>query len=482
MQPGGLLAAPPASIEALTARERDQLEAALKHRFMAGNHNMHPTTADGAVADLPSVPAQAQEAMQAWLMVQSARLRHIDPQAVERAIPHIKRLHFFGMPREGHRVRYDSDALPQEARASLRNAHAFSARPEYAVALNNMLALLESDRPLHPVLRSQVMAAFNQHRLEERISPPVEAMLRDRGLEALAEQGYRLNSYTGELVSRADRRGTTPAHQPAPMPAPTTELAAVSPPPETVQPPPPALNLTPAQELWLNQTLGLSSEPRPRKGKLPDSAQYQRIKSMPAHDRANLEATLEYMFMAPAGTKPPATVRKALDTWLTAQQVRLRVHSEASLKHHAKVLHSVGNAAKMVMKATVGTSRGQSEFSRFHSEHESAMRPEYAIAINNFLRVMHPSSPLSPEQREHVAARLMYHAHTEGTLSAPVLEELEYHGPLRLAAQEWRLDPVSNEFSPPLRPTVPATDHAGNLIALAVHSPHRRPPRTPSRP
>jgi hypothetical protein len=191
------------------------------------------------------------------------------------------------------------------------------------------------------------------------------------------------------------------------------------------------------------------------------------------------------MFMASAGSTPPETVRKALDTWLTAQQVRLRVHSEASLKHHAKALRSIGNAAKVMMKATVGTSRGQSEFSRFHSEHESAMRPEYAIALNNFLRVLPPSSRLSPELKAHVAARLMYHAETERTISDQVLGELKGYGPLSLAAEGWRLDPRSNVFAPPhARPArVIGLGDPGNSPAthVAIPRPFRHTPLTPSR-
>jgi hypothetical protein len=104
----------------------------------------------------------------------------------------------------------------------------------------------------------------------------------------------------------------------------------------------------------------------------------------------------------------PETARRALEGWLTAQQVRLRVHSKESLKQHAKVLllHPFGNAAKVV-KAKLGGSQSQSqiqsEFSRFHSEHESAKRPEYATALNNFMRVLHPDSPLSPELKEYAA-------------------------------------------------------------------------------
>lgn len=126
--------------------------------------------------------------------------------------------------------------------------------------------------------------------------------------------------------------------------------------------------------------------------------------------------------------------------------MRLRVHSEASLKQHKKALLSFGHAAKVV-KATLGASRGQSEFARFHSEHESANRPEYATALNNFLRVLHPSSPLSDELKQHVAERLTYPAETEGTLSAPVLDAMRRYGPRTLAADGWVLARDSNVFT-----------------------------------
>lgn len=483
MLPGGLLSAPPPSIEALSAHERGQLETALMQRFLDGSHNMHATTADGEVANLPTVPPMALQAMQAWLMVQSARLRHIDPATMERAAPGFLWSYLNTRPGEG--VNMPLEQVQQEGRAYLRaslgNEHSARVRPEYANALNNFLRVLEPNRTLHPVLHSQVVAAFNNHRLEGRISPQVAALVDAHGIEALAEQGYEL-SRTGKFRSRDERWSRTPPRTPehAMVPRPSGEgSSSAASRPEPVQQPP-ALRLNPQGELWMNRTLGLSTVARARTGKLPDSEQYQHIKSMPANDRALMEATLESLFMAPVGTTPPATARSALEAWLTAQQVRLRVHSEASLKQHAKVLHSFGHAAK-VMKAKLGGSQGQSEFSRFHSEHESAKRPEYAIALNNFLRVLHPNSPLSPELKEYVAGRLMYHAETEGTISDQVLGELQHYGPHRLAADGWHLDPLSNEFSPPPQPILTALGLDGTPIGLAVPSPLRHTPRTPPR-
>ena len=490
MLPGGLLSAPPPSIEALSAHERGQLETALMQRFLDGSHNMLATTADGEVANLPTVPPMALEAMQAWLMVQSARLRHIDPTIVERTATPEFLYNFLNTSSSiDHGQRVDMAQVRQEAhahiRASLDNTHPTRIRPEYANALNNFLRVLEPNRPLHPVLHSQVVAAFNNHRLEGRISPQVAALVDAHGIEALAEQGYEL-SRTGKFRSRDERWGRTPPRTPehAMVPRPSGEgSSSAASRPEPVQQPP-ALRLNPQGELWMNRTLGLSTVARARTGKLPDSEQYQHIKSMPANDRAFLEATLESLFMPPVGTTPAATAWSALEGWLTAQQVRLRVHSKASLKQHAKMLllHSFGNAAKVV-KAKLGgsQSQSQSEFSRFHSEHESANRPEYAIALNNFLRVLHPNSPLSPELKEHVAGRLMYHAETEGTISDQVLGELKGYGPLRLAAEGWKLDPLSNDFSPPPQPVRTAIGHDDKPISLAVPSPFRHTPRTPPR-
>jgi hypothetical protein len=495
MLPAGLLSAPPPSIEALSARERSQLETALMQRFTDGPHNMHAITAEGEVANLRPVPPSARAAMQAWLMVQSARLRHIDPAIMESARnPEFlfAHLHTMGRAPGLHRP-VDRAEIEQSARAHLRaslsNSHLALHRPEYANALNNFLMLLDPSRRLHPVLHSQVVAAFNNHRLEERISPQVAARVNAHGIEALAEQRYELNGSTGKFRSQDERWGRhrpprTPDHAMVPRPSGEGSSSAAS------QAVPvqrrPELNLTDRQAVWLNQTLGLSRAPRERTGKLPDSEQYQRIKSMPPEDRHALEANLEFLFLRPAGSGVlPATAQSALEAWLTTQQVRLRVHSEASLKQHAKVLHSFGNAAK-VMKAKLGGSRGQSEFSRFHSEHESTKRPEYATALNNFMRVLHPGSPLSPELKDQVAARLMYHADTEGTISDQVLGELQHYGPLRLAEDGWHLDPRSNDFSPPLPPAVAVINPFDPLDRdrpqhFGTPTIHRHAPLTPPR-
>lgn len=427
----------------------------------------------GGAADLPAVTPATRGALQAWLMVQSARLRPIDPHQMAAARYGIMERRYAVL--ENDRANISMPEVEHETRTALGQAHEAHIRPEYADALNNFLRLLDPAKPLHPVLHSQVILAFKRHREEGRLSPQVNDLVEAHGLEALAAQRYRLD---GDGNFRAARPGSTPGHTPEREVAPRPSGEGSSPVPslpEPTQPPSALSRLIPSGQLWLNQTMELSNAPRPRAGKLPDSRQYQHIKSMPLEDRTVLEAALEDLFMQPAGSIPPQTARAALETWLTAQQVRLRVHSEESLKDHAKALLSAGNAARVV-KAALGGSRGRSEFARFHGEHESTKRPEYAIALNNFLRVLHSRSPLSPDLKQHVADYLAGQAR-EGTLSAPVLAAMPDLDPFPLAADGWKLDPLSNVFSPP-RLTVIGPGNSPSHMAV----PTRHRPASPRQP
>ena len=296
-------------------------------------------------------------------------------------------------------------------------------RPEHADALNDFLRILHPSMGLPPNLRTHLMVAFNyQNQRTGRMPPQVDERVETLGIATLAELGYRLDGRTG-------------AFQP---------VAGAPPGPALHQPP-----FTPAGGPELDHVLQLPSAPRPRSGKLPDSEQYRHIKSMTPGERTVLESSLETRFMNQAGPVPSEDALRALDAWLTTQQVRLRVHSEASLQRHARALRSPVTGFRLAA-AGLGLTRQPGELSRFHSEHESSDRPEYAIALNNFLRMMGPSSSdsLHPDLTQRVAERLIHHAEVEGTLSGPVVDALRQHGPHGLAAANWRLDPLNNVFLP----------------------------------
>jgi hypothetical protein len=368
-----LVADPPPSIERLSADELSLLEGTLRPRLMHDPHAAGPA----------NLSPETRNAAHAWVQVQSARLR-----------------------RPG-------------------NAHDASLRTEHVDALNDFLQILHPSTPLPLVLRRHLVIAFNRHRTEEWMPPPVHDLVEAQGIETLAAGGYWLDGRNG-------------AFQP---------VAGISPWPALQEPQPPLAPAGLLDELALNHVLELSSAPRSRIGKLPDSEQYRHIKSMTPAERTFLESSLETRFMNHKGQVSPEDALRAVDAWLTTQQVRLRIHSEASIQHHAQALRSPVIGLRMAA-AGLGAARWPSEFSRFHSEHESSKRPEYASALNNFLRLLQPSSLLSADLRQRIADRLTHHAEVEATLSAPVVEAMRQQGPHVLAAANWRLDAANNVFSP----------------------------------
>jgi hypothetical protein len=276
------------------------------------------------------------------------------------------------------------------------NAHDAALPPEHAAVVNDFLQILHPAMGLPQNLRTHLRVAFNRQSMERRIPPQVDVAVGDLGLHTLAARGYRLDARTGAF--------------------------------------------TPAIERELGRVLELSRAPRSRTGKLPDSEQYRHIKSMTPDERTWLEGRLETQFMNQAVPPPSENALQALDAWLTTQQVRLRVHSEASIQRHAQVLGSSPVTGPDADRAR--------EVARFRGEHASSDRPEYAIALNNFLRLLHPDKPLSADLKQRIAERLTHHAEIEGTLSAPVVEALRQHDPHALAAGGWQLYTADNVFSP----------------------------------
>lgn len=474
--PHDILSEPPVSIECLSAEQRTLLEPILTCRFTAGSSGQD-------AANLPELPDAARQAMRMWLMVQSARLQSFSRDV---RLANWDEFHWqlaaTGIRMDDRMVAEDSRVRHAEraACAHVRGAHDAQTRPEYATALNNFLRYLDPSLSLHPTLRSQVVVAFNHQREMGRISPQVVALVDALGLETLAREGYRLNPASGNFKSEAQRaaeqqgggfmRPPGRAAMPSFSGAGSSRLAEPRPEPAPAQAGP---RLTPQGELWMNHILGLSSKPRSRIGKLPDSEQYQHIRSMPSSERALLEPGLEALFMEQGPSPVSPVAERALEAWLTAQQVRLRIHSEASLKHHEQATRPLGAKVKLVVDRLTGTS-AQNENARFHSEHLAANRPEYALAINNFLRLLHPSTLIAPALRDRIAERFIHHAEKEGTISAPVIEVMKHvGGPRNMAVQGWRLDPQTDAFSaPPLRTGLL---EGTNLLAVPTTL-SRRPP------
>jgi hypothetical protein len=289
----------------------------------------------------------------------------------------------------------DAPALSQETREAAQawgmvqavrmrrprsNAHDASLRAERADALNDFLQILHPSMGLPPSLRMHLMVAFNHQATEGTIPPQVEAAVEAQGIEALAAQGYRLDGRTGAFA--------------------------------------------PASERLSNHVLGLSSTPLPGTGRLAESEQHRYIKSMTPEERTLLEASLEGRFLNPGDPLPPETLHGALTAWLTLQEARLRVHSEASIHQRAQAPQSAGG-------------------------HEPPSRHEQAIAINNFLRLLHPSSPLPADLQQRIAEHLSHLAESDGTLPTAVVAAIGRQGPQALAAADWRFNPADNVFSPP---------------------------------
>ena len=455
---------PPRSIKNLTAEQRTSLERILTSRFP-------PDPLDQGMAHLPEPTPRESHAMLMWLMVQSARLQTFSSRTgISQMMEFNRQLRAVGVEVPDRMELLDlQDPRVQHAQhaadARFNSAHSARTRPEYAEALNNLLRYLDPSLSLHPSLRVQVESAFNHHRVAGRISQRVIDMVENLGLATLARERYSLNPTTGNFKSEAQRaaalrgeRFTPPPERPAEN---RPERASAQ----------PELHLNAHEALWMNDILGFSSKPRSRIGKLPDSDQYQRIKSMLPQERDMLERGLEALFMN-QGDRPVSTAAEnALEAWLTTQQVRLRVHSEASTTHHEQATRQLGAGVKLMAAKFTGA-QAQSENARFHSEHESANRPEYATAVNNFLRLLHPSTPIHPTLRDRIAKRFILHAEKEGTISAPVLEVMKRVGsPKNMAAAAWRLDPRTDAFSAP-------TVFVENMNVMAVPTPFARtPPR-----
>lgn len=175
----------------MTERQRTSLANMLVSRFLR--------TPDGPTA---------REAMRAWLMVQSARLRTLSPQANDHAaLASQSGLQAAGFP---ERMNFDERAgLParQAAAAPFQAAHEASIRPEYALALNDFLRCLNPQESLDDKLRKQVRQAFNHQMLVAgTISPQVCTLVGRHGVDTLAREKYRLGG-TGNFKSEAERAG-----------------------------------------------------------------------------------------------------------------------------------------------------------------------------------------------------------------------------------------------------------------------------------
>jgi hypothetical protein len=462
--PYGMFSDPPRSITRLSAEQRSSLEQVLTRQFPVGSP-------DQDVANLPELRDQERHAMLMWLMVQSARLQTLSRAAENTVSREVDRrldaanVDLFEFVEEPGA---QEAQIRHEARAPYINAHDAGTRPEYAEALNNFLRCFDPSLRLHPTLRAQVEVAFNHQMEMGRISPQVFARVDESGLETLARERYRLDPTTGhfkpEAQGVAEQRGggfmRTPEREPMPSPSGAVSRRPAGPRPEAAQAEP-ELRLTAQGELWMNQILGFSRELRSRPGKLKVSDQYQRIKSMPPEERNLLEPFLEALFTKQGHGPVSPAAEGALDAWLTTQRVRLRVHSEASIKRHESATRHLGAGVRLVAAKLTGA-QAQSENARFHSEHESANRPEYATAVNNFLRLLHPSVPIDPALKERIAARFIEHAEKEGTISAPVLEMMKCLGGLKnMAEAKWRLDPETNALSAPA-----CIVEGGNQVAI----------------
>lgn len=461
--PHGIHSDPPRSIKNMSAEHRTALEQVLTSRFPP-----EPPAREGT--SLPEPPAQASHAMLMWLMVQSARLQNLSPRVSSDLMNEVRRQRqAIGVGRHDPtnaagdpRVQYAEAA----ARAPFNSAHDAWTRPEYADALNNFLRYLDPSLSLHPTLRVQVESAFNHHRVAGRISPQVLAVVDELGLETLARERYALNPGTGHFKSQAqrtaERRGERFVRTPA-RPAENRPVPAGA---------PRDLNLNPHEALWMNEVLGLPSKPRSRVGKLPDSEQYQRIKSMHPEERNVLERDLEVLFTNQGDGRVSPAAENAVEAWLTTQQVRLRVHSEASIARHEQATRNLGTGVKLVAAKLMGA-KTKSENERFHSEHESANRPEYATAVNNFMRLLEPSTRIHPTLRDRIADRFILYAQKEGTLSTQVLDVMKrVGGPKEMAAVAWRIEPLNNDAFSQLPMFV------GNMNVMAVPTPFApTPPR-----
>jgi len=260
------------------------------------------------------------------------------------------------------------------------NAHDAALPAERVDALNDFLQVLHPSMGLPPTLRRHLMVAFNHQMTNGRIPPQVDAAVQAHGIETLVVQGYRLDGRTGAFISAGER-------------------------------------LT-------NHVLGLSGAPFPGTGRLPESEQHQHIESMTPEQRSLLETSLEARLLNQAHPLSPETSHAALTAWLTLQQARLRVHSEAPIPQRPQAPRSP-------------------------REHEPPSRHEPAIALNNFMRLLHPSSPLPADLKQRVAEHLIHLAQTDGALPAPAVAAMRQQSPQALAAANWRFNAADHAFSPP---------------------------------
>jgi hypothetical protein len=161
-----------------------------------------------------------------------------------------------------------------------------------------------------------------------------------------------------------------------------------------------------------------------------------------------LEKALEQRFRNPQDPQAGA----ALDMWLSVQQARLRTHTPEQRRAHR--VNQFLQAGALL------------ETWRLY--HASPERPEYPIAVHNFMRIIGDMS-VSDAMRLQVAQRLAYHCGREGTVPMDLIEEIR-----QAATPEWR-----QYLSGAIPADEPHSDLAVGAFAIAdsVRSEFQRPPQ-----
>lgn len=180
------------------------------------------------------------------------------------------------------------------------------------------------------------------------------------------------------------------------------------------------------------------------------------VKRLKASERSLLEDILADKFSGNprdlgAAVPPDEATRCAMHAWLMVQSARLRRFSRSA---NALIIQDTNNrleAAGFSMRDCINLGHPRTLPARlaaeapFKNAHDASTRPEYAAALNNFLKYLNPSEPLHPTLRGMVA-EAFNQMRSEGRISPGFEHEVSQKGIEALVREKYRLNEANGNF------------------------------------